>query len=132
MIIIITYKLYNDDSNDDSNNDSNHDNTINNNYIENFESVLSKLKKKNNNNNDTKKKNKNKNNNTKKSVTFDEMVSKSEKFAKEKDDLESITDALSKYKKVFNAKKFKNDSKSTAESFEKFHFYKEKLFELFK
>ena len=129
IIIIITYKLY---SNDMTNTNSN--------SIENFESILTKLKtnnKKNNNNNNTNNNNNNnktKNNKTNKnkSITFDEIISKSEKFSKEKDNLESITDALAKYKKIFKSNKFKNNSQSTAESFEKFGFYKDKLFDLFK
>ncbi len=130
IIIIITYKLYY--------NDIHNYGLSNNNNIENFESILYKLKtnnkknNKNNNNNKNNKNNKNKNNKNNKSITFDELITKSEKFSKEKDNLESITDALTKYKKIFKSNKFKNNSQTTAESFEKFGFYKEKLFDLFK
>jgi hypothetical protein len=131
IIIIMTYKLYCKDLNNYE---------VNNNNVEHFESILSKLKtnKHTNTNNNKNKNNKNNNKNNKnnmknkKNITFDELITKSEKFAKEKDNLESITDALAKYKKIFKSDKFKNNSQSTAESFEKFGFYKEKLFELFK
>ena len=123
IIIIITYKLYSDDK-------DNYD--INNNYnIEHFESILSKLNKNKNKNNNKNNNTNNKNKNNK-NITFDDLLTKSEKFSKEKDNLESITDALEKYKKKFKSNKFKNNSKSTAESFEKFALYKDKLFELFK
>jgi len=124
----MTYNLYSNDINYyEVNNHNNHNN------IEHFESILSKLNR-NNNNKYNKHNNKNNKNKTKKnkSISFDELISNSEKFAKEKDNLESITDALEKYKKIFKSNKFKNNSQSTAESFEKFGFYKEKLFELFK
>ena len=39
---------------------------------------------------------------------------------------------LNKYYQSFNKEKFKNNSKDTRESFEKFALYKEKFFELFK
>ena len=39
---------------------------------------------------------------------------------------------LIKYYRSFNKEKFKNNSKSTSESFEKYSLYKEKFFELFK
>jgi hypothetical protein len=126
IIIIMTYKLYNNDIHNYGGKHNNNHNTI-----EHFGSILSKLNK--NNKNDTKNNKTNKNNyKSNKSITFDELISNSEKFAKEKDNLESITDALAKYKKIFKSNKFKNNSQSTAESFEKFGFYKEKLFELFK
>ena len=127
----MTYNLY---SNDITNYEVNNNNHNNHNTIEHFESILSKLNRNKNNKNNNKNKSKSKNNKTNKnkSITFDELISNSEKFAKEKDNLESITDALEKYKKIFKSNKFKNNSQSTAESFEKFGFYKEKLFELFK
>ena len=37
-----------------------------------------------------------------------------------------------KYNNSFKKEKYKNNSKSTAYSFEKFAFYKEKFFEIFK
>ena len=39
---------------------------------------------------------------------------------------------LADYKESFNKEKFKNNSKNTAESFEKFAFYKEQFFNIFK
>jgi len=127
ILIIIAYKLNSNDICSSKIHDID-----NNNYIENFESILSKLNTKNKTNKKNNNNNNNNNNKKNKSISFDELISNSEKFSKEKDNLESITDALDKYKKIFNSKKFKNNSKSTAESFEKFKFYKDKFFELFK
>jgi len=112
ILIIISYKLYN--------------NNKSNTYIENFSS-LKKLKKKSKN---TFKNVSNKN--EKQDATFNDLMKKSEAFSKEKDKLASFTDTIEKYKKSFNNKKFKNNSKNTAESFEKFALYKEKFFDLFK
>lgn len=134
ILIIISYKLYKKNINDT--------------YIENF-SLIKKLKKssKNNITNILKKNNSNNLNNSNKSklknnfknisnknkeTTFNELMNKSEAFTKEKDKLLSFTDTIEKYKKSFNHKKFKNNSKNTAESFEKFALYKEKFFDLFK
>ena len=113
ILIIIIYKLYYNDSQ-------------NNNYIEHFESILHKIKSKK-----IKKKVSNifqNNENT----TLDDLIEKSEKFTKKKDEYNLSIDSLMKYKDSFNHPKFKNNSKNTAESFEKFAFYKAKFLELFK
>ena len=122
-------------------------------YIENFESILKDLNKK--------KKNKKKNNNDsddndsnnsnslnysnseikkqlsalkskKTGTTFDDLFKASENMNPEKISISNMQKELSKYYNSFNKEKFKNNSKSTAESFEKFAFYKEKFFEIFK
>ena len=117
--------------------DDNYDNDNDNDNIEHFESILSKLKttKNNNKNNNKNSKNNNKNNSTKKNkkgISFNELINNSEKLTQEKANVESITDALEKYKKIFKSPKFKNNSKTTAESFEKFALYKKHFLDLFK
>lgn len=132
ILIIISYKLYKNDFNNESDNEYK-------NYIENF-SVLKKLKSKNNFENTISnklKKNKFKNvknkfKNINNETTLDDLMRQSEAFSKKKEKVDSFTDSLEKYKNSFNNKKFKNNSKNTAESFEKFDLYKKKLFELFK
>lgn len=119
--------------------------------IENFESILKGLNS-NKNNNDIKKKKKNNNNNSdddsytslsiKKSLkslkskktgtTFDDLFKATENMDPDKLTIESMQKELSKYYDTFKKEKFKNNSKSTAESFEKFKFYKEQFFNIFK
>jgi len=43
-----------------------------------------------------------------------------------------MKEELNNYYNSFNKEKFNNNSKNTAESFEKFSLYKEKFFEIFK
>jgi len=105
---------------------------LNDNNIENFESILSNLKK-----NSNKKSNKNSDNNSdnnskKKNITFDELMKNSEEFSKKKDKLQNFSESIFNYKNSFKSDKFKNNSKNTAESFEKFALYKEKFFDIFK
>ena len=136
ILIIISYKLYKNDFKNDFNNESKNEYKT---YIENF-SVLKKLKSKNNFENTISnklKKNKFKNvknkfKNINNETTLDDLMRQSEAFSKKKEKVDSFTDSLEKYKNSFNNKKFKNNSKNTAESFEKFDLYKKKLFELFK
>ncbi len=56
----------------------------------------------------------------------------SEEFSKKTDKLESFSETIFNYKNSFKKEKFKNNSKNTAEAFEKFAFYKEKFFDIFK
>ena len=124
--------------------------------IENFESILSGLKnkKKKENfsknsdnsdnldklNNQTKSKNKTDSyikNSLRKlksktsGTTFDDLLNETEFMDPERLSLESMQKDLANYSNSFKKEKFKNNSKSTAESFEKFGFYKEKFFEIF-
>ena len=103
--------------------------------IENFKSKLEGFKKKNN-------KNKNNNNDSKKLIkkmksktsgtTFDELFKATEDMDSDKFSISNMQKELSKYYDSFKKEKFKNNSKSTAESFEKFAFYKEQFFNIFK
>jgi hypothetical protein len=118
-----------------------HNKTKNDNYIENF-SNLKKLKKNNSKNNSKISKNNSKiskNNfqnipksNSNKSISFDYLMKKSEALAKKHNSQSSFLDSINKYRKSFNHAKFKNNSKNTAEAFEKFSLYKDKFFEIFK
>ena len=119
------------------------------NYKDNIETfgILNKLNKKNNN----KKKNKNKNNNRDKfsdtigirsslnslksektGVTFDDLLTVTEGLDPDAISLTRMKEELNNYYNSFNKEKFNNNSKNTAESFEKFSLYKEKFFEIFK
>jgi cytoskeletal protein RodZ len=137
------------------------------NNVENFESVLSKMKSKNSNSKNSKTKyskekyssdtnddtddtnddandeniSKNITKNLKKSLnslkskktgtTFEDLLNETEQMNPEKYTLANIHKSLSDYSKSFKKEKFNNNSKNTAESFEKFAFYKEKFFEIF-
>ena len=113
-----------------------HNKTKNDNYIENF-SNLKKLKKNNSKNNSKISKNNFQNipknsSNSNKNVSFDYLMKKSEALAKKHNSQSSFLDSINKYRKSFNHAKFKNNSKNTAEAFEKFSLYKDKFFEIFK
>ena len=142
ILVLIVYKLYKNDSDNDNDNDRYE-------YVEHF-GILNKIKKKN------RKKNNNNNSNSNKKDGFgDTKISKyhnsvrslkSEKDGMSFEDvlkageaidpnvltIEHMKNELLKYSRSFNKEKFKNNSKNTAESFEKFALYKEKFFELFK
>lgn len=109
LVIFVFYKLYNNDK-----------------IIEHF-GVLEKMK------NISKKKKKNKFSDikSKKTTTFDDLITKTENMSNN-NSIANFSKKLREYKDSFNSAKFKNDSKSTAESFEKFALYKEKFFEIFK
>ena len=119
IVIIIVYKLHKNDSR----------------QIESFESILNKLSTKNNKkkNNTSKSKSKftNINNDSKHQYTLDDVFKASENLDPDKYSLDNMSKDLTDYKKSFKTNKFKNDSKTTAESFAKFALYKEKFFEIF-
>ena len=135
---LIIYKLYKNDK------------TYKNN-IEHF-GILNNLnnKKKNKKNNNKKNNNNNNNNNNndidtlslkqkisklkskKTGATFEDLLKATEDMNPEKLSLSNMKEEFYKYNNSFKKEKFKNNSKSTAESFEKFAFYKEKFFEIFK
>ena len=110
IVVFVLYKLYNNDK-----------------FIEHF-GVLEKMK------NISKKKKKEKFSNTdsKKKTTFDDLIKTTEKMSLENNSMEDIYKKLQEYKDSFNKDKFKNNSKNTAESLEKFQLYKDKFFEIFK
>ena len=133
ILILIVYNLYKND-------------IKNYNNLEHF-SILNKLKKKNknnnNNNNDNDKKENmydiSKYNKTIKSlksektgITFEELLKASEEIDPKKISISNMKKEISDYNDSFKKEKFKNNSKNTSESFEKFSLYKDKLLELFK
>ena len=115
LVLFVLYKLYNKDKF----------------QIEHF-GVLEKMK------NITKKNKKNQNKakfsniKSNKTTTFDDIIKMTENIDPDKYSIENMYKKLEDYKASFNKEKFKNNSKSTAESFEKFAFYKEQFFNIFK
>ena len=102
----------NDDVNDNANNNTNDEN-ISKNITKNLQKSLNSLKSK------------------KTGTTFEDLLNETEQMNPEKYTLANIHKSLSDYSKSFKKEKFNNNSKNTAESFEKFAFYKEKFFEIF-
>ena len=144
ILFLIAYNLYKNDNYNykDYDNSKDYDN---NNYFEHF-GILKKIKKKKRNKEnfkDTKEKYNNTNSlkyhksirnlkSKKTGTTFEDILKSSEEINPEKLTIESMKNELNKYYQSFNKEKFKNNSKDTRESFEKFALYKEKFFELFK
>ena len=112
LLLFVLYKLY-----------------YNDNFIEHF-GVLEKMK------NISKRKIKNRKekfaNTIKKKASFDDLFKATENMDPNRYSMTSIFNNLSDYKESFNKEKFKNNSKTTAEAFEKFSFYKEQFFNIFK
>ena len=138
ILFLIAYNLYKNDNDNSKDYD-------NNNYFEHF-GILDKIKKKKRNKEnfkDTKEKYDNTNSlkyhksirnlkSKKTGTTFEDILKSSEEINPQKLTIESMKNELNKYYQSFNKEKFKNNSKDTRESFEKFALYKEKFFELFK
>ena len=137
ILICIVYNLY-----------INSNESIN---IENFDSILkdlnknSKKQKKKNNSNSSDSSNDSNNRLTldfkqsvkklkskKTGITFDDLFKATENMEPEKLSVASMQKELTRYNNSFKKEKFKSNSKSTAEAFEKFSLYKEKFFEIFK
>ena len=114
LVFFVLYKLYNKD----------------NLQIEHF-GVLEKMKNINKKKK-TNQKDKFSNIKSNKTTTFDDIISITENIDSNKYSIDNMYKNLSDYKASFNKEKFKNNSKSTAESFEKFAFYKEQFFNIFK
>jgi hypothetical protein len=147
ILVLIIYNLYKKDNQKDIQN-INYDDDYDD--IEHF-GVLNNLKKKNKNNKKNKKNDDdaNANNNIKSNsldfkknfkslkskksgVTFDDLLTATEGMDPETISLASMQKELSNYRKSFSKEKFSNNSKNTAEAFEKFALYKDKFFEIFK
>lgn len=115
LVFFVLYKLYNKD----------------NLQIEHF-GVLEKMKNINKKKKTNQKKDKFSNIKSNKTTTFDDIISITENIDPNKYSIDNMYKNLSDYKESFNKEKFKNNSKSTAESFEKFAFYKEQFLNIFK
>ena len=64
-------------------------------------------------------------------LTNGDIISITENIDSNKYSIDNMYKNLSDYKASFNKEKFKNNSNSTAEAFEKFAYYKEKFYEIF-
>lgn len=115
LVLFVLYKLYNKD----------------NLQIEHF-GVLEKMKNITKTKKINQKKDKFSNIKSNKTTTFDDIIKMTENIDPDKYSIENMYNNLTDYKSSFNKEKFKNNSKNTAESFEKFAFYKEQFFNIFK
>lgn len=124
IIIIFAIKLYKTAK-------ENTTNTTN--QIENFESVLNKLKSKEKfNDTSSFKKQGNKAKLKKNKVTFEDLLKESEDMHPENYSVSNIKNNFFKYVNSFSKDKFKNVTGTTTESLEKFSYFKDKFFEIFK
>jgi len=124
IIIIFAIKLYKT---------AKEHNTNTKNQIENFESVLNKLKSKEKfNDTSSFKKQGNKAKLKKNNVTFEDLLKQTENMHPENYSVSNIKNNFFKYVNSFNKDKFKNISGTTTESLEKFSYFKDKFFEIFK
>jgi len=132
LIIIITaiairlYLVFN------SKNDDNIIENFKSSNINKFKQQQSKKNKsnwKNNHKNSNKNKNNFKNNNS--SITFDDIISESEKMNIEKYTISSLKESFWTYIDSFNADKFKNTTGTNSEALEKLYMFKDKFFEIF-
>jgi hypothetical protein len=118
LVLFILYKLYNKDNNG-------------NNILEHF-GVLEKMKNISKQKKDKQKKDKFSNITSNKKSTFDDIIKASENMDPDKISINNIFNKISEYKQSFDKVKFKNNSKTTAEAFEKFGLYKEQFYNIFK
>ena len=86
--------------------------------------------KNSNKNNKNSNKNSNKNNKNSK-ITFDDIISESEKMNIEKYTISSLKESFWTYANSFNADKFKNTTGTNSEALEKLYMFKDKFFEIF-
>ena len=116
---------------------------------EGFDSIIKKFKKNNSSskssfkdikkNNNKNNKNNNKNNKARNSsgkskgkLTFDDIVKEAEDRDPERYTVDSLKNGFFDYIESFQKEKFKNVTGTTDEALEKFGFFKEKFFEIFK
>ena len=115
-------------------------NTDNTDNIEHFQSILKKLKTTSNNserfdnvniNVSSSKENKRKSK-IKSKLTFDDLVKETEDIDPSKYTISSLKNSLFSYVNSFKKEKFKNTTGTTTEALEKFDYFKEKFYEIFK
>ena len=118
----------------------NTDNTDYTDNIEHFQSILKKLKTTSNNserfdnvnvNVSSSKENKRKSK-IKSKLTFDDLVKETEDIDPSKYTISSLKNSLFSYVNSFKKEKFKNTTGTTTEALEKFDYFKEKFYEIFK
>jgi len=133
VVIVFIIKLFQNTDN------TNTDNT-NTENIEHFQSILKKLKTTSNNserfdnvnvNVSSSKDNKRKLK-IKSKLTFDDLVRETEDIDPSKYTISSLKNGLFSYVNSFKKEKFKNTTGTTTEALEKFDYFKEKFFEIFK
>jgi hypothetical protein len=134
IIIIFAIKLYKTYRENNKKYNKEYNKEYNTDYIENFESVLNKLKSKskenfNNTSNFKKQGNKAK---LKKKVTFEDLLKDTEDIDPGKYTVSEIKNNFFKYVNSFNTSKFTNVTGTTTESLDKFSYFKDKFFEIFK
>ena len=120
LVLFILYKLYNKDNNRNNGN----------NILEHF-GILEKMKNISKQKKNKQKKDKFSNITSNKKATFDDIIKASENMDPDKISINNIFSNISEYKQSFDKAKFKNNSKTTAEAFEKFGLYKEQFFNIF-
>lgn len=102
-------------------------------YIEHFDSLLNKLKSKDKTNDLSNFEKQGDKTKLKKSkTTFEDLIKEAEDIDPEKYSIYNIKKDFFKYINSFNKDKFKNVTGTTTESLEKFSFFKDKFFEIFK
>jgi hypothetical protein len=111
VFIFIIYKLFNRDTNTN----------------EGFQSIINKFK-------NTRDKNTSKRKTNKKGskVSFDDLITEAEDMDPSKYTIDSVKNNFFTYLESFQKAKFQNVSGTTDEALEKFGFFKEKFFEIFK
>jgi len=104
------------------------------NVNEGFQSIINKFKNsnardksKNNNSNNTSKRKKNSS-----KVSFDDLITEAEDMDPSRYTVDNIKNSFFTYLESFQKAKFKNVSGTTDEALEKFGFFKDKFFEIFK
>jgi hypothetical protein len=126
--ILIIYKLFNMYNKNDM-------------MEEGFQSIINKFKNTNSNNKKNKHMSKSNNNssnfknstkNKKNNLSFDDIVAEAEAMDPGKYTVDSIKNNFFTYLESFQKAKFKNVSGTTDEALDKFGFFKEKFFEIFK
>lgn len=100
------------------------------NVNEGFQSIINKFKNARNNNMITTKKIKKNKNGSK--LSFDDLITEAEDIDPSKYTVDNIKNDFFTYLESFQKAKFKNVSGTTNEALEKFGFFKDKFFEIFK
>ena len=113
VFIFIIYKLFNRDTN------------------EGFQSIINKFKN-TRDKNTSKSTGKRKTNKKGSKVSFDDLITEAEDMDPSKYTIDSVKNNFFTYLESFQKAKFQNVSGTTDEALEKFGFFKEKFFEIFK
>jgi Fe-S oxidoreductase len=99
--------------------------------IENFESILNKLKSNNKKKYDSGSFQRTNNVKLKKKASFEDLIKETEDMDVDKFSVSNIKKNIFGYIDSFRKEKFKNTTGTTTEALEKFGYFKEKFFEIF-